>query len=276
MYLMTKPYCLFFLPAIFIFFSCRQKPPASNERFVSRKPHRMNPPAPIEDSVAYYPSDSVSYPARILSGYNSFHGGEVALDWGKYHWKGLFKSSGGYYIASTNLVIKKAHDDMLDNEGQATGVAVKKSVKDSALLLFSGITGITNRPVEQINIKSTELLPGQSTMFTNNNIIYTLYAKGNRKYDIATKDYVITNYRLFIKAVINGKLFDQMLASAPRFDDALTQILFVGDIDGDGLPDLILDTTNDYNVEQPTLYLSKPATNGNLLKVMGLHIVTGC
>lgn len=188
----------------------------------------------------------------------------------------MFKSAGGHYIASTSLVIKKAHDDMFDNEGQATGVEITKSVKDSALLLFSGITGITNRPVEQINVKATELFPGRSTRFTNGNITYTLYATGNRKYDIVAKDYVITNYRLFIKAVINGKLFDQMLASAPSFDDALTQILFVGDIDGDKVPDLILDTTTDYNVEQPTLYLSKPATNGNLLKVMGLHIVTGC
>ncbi|UOE51554.1 hypothetical protein MTO98_10735 [Mucilaginibacter sp. SMC90] len=236
----------------------------------------MTPPAPTEDSVAYYPSDSVSYPARVLSGYDLFHGGEVALDWGKYHWKGLFKSAGGYYVASTSLVIKKAHDDLFDNEGQTTGVEITKSVKDSTLLLFSGITGITNRPVEQIDVKVTELFPGRSTRFTNNNITYTLYATGNRKYDIVAKDYVVTNYRLFIKAVINGKLFDQMLASAPSFDDAQTQILFVGDIDGDKVPDLILDTTPEYNVKQPTLYLSKPATNGNLLKVMGLHIVTGC
>ncbi|MFC0517467.1 hypothetical protein ACFFGT_24865 [Mucilaginibacter angelicae] len=261
---------------MFICFSCGQKTPPANKPPVPRKTHSVNQVASSEGSVAYYPSDSVSYPARILSGYGLFHGGEVALDWGKYHWKGLFKSAGGYYVASTSLIINRAHDDMLDDKGQATGVEVRKSVKDSVLILFSGITGITNRPVEQINVKVTELLPGQYARFTNNNIAYTLYATGNRKYDIATKDYVITNYRLFIKAVINGKKIDQLLASAPRFDDALTQILFVGDIDGDEVPDLILDTTNDYNVEQPTLYLSKPATNGNLLKIMGLHVITGC
>lgn len=273
---MIKPYYIFFLPAMFLLFSCNQNTSKANKRFVSRKIHPVNPISPIQDSVAYYPSDSVSYPARILSGYDSFHGGEVDLDWGKYHWKGLFKSADGYYVANTGLIIKKAHDDMFDDKGQTTGVEVNKSVKDSVLILFSGITDIINRPVEQINVKATELLPGQSTRFKNNNITYTLYATGSRKYDIATKDYVITNYRLFIKTVINGRLFDQMLASGPRFDDALTQILFVGDIDGDKVPDLILDTTDNYNVEQPTLYLSRSATNGNLLTVMGLHVITGC
>ena len=66
------------------------------------------------------------------------------------------------------------------------------------------------------------------------------------------------------------------MVSIPNFDDALTSLLFVGDIDGDDIPDLIIDTTSDYNAEVPTLYLSRPAKSGDLLKVMGMHGSTGC
>lgn len=271
---MIKPYYFILFGALFTL-ACKQNVPLKNKVV----PKKTLPVLHVSQSgklASYYPSDSLKYPARVLSGYDSFHGGEVALDWGKYHWKGLFKSAAGYYIAGTKLLIKKAYDEMVDNEGQATGVEVNRSVKDSAILLFSGIENIADHQVKQIKIIKSELLPNERFFFTYNDIVYTLYATGERKYDLSAKDYVVTNYSLHIKAVIAGNSFDQMLVSTPSFEDALTQILFVGDIDGDNVPDLILDTTNNYNVEQPTLYLSRPATSGNLLKVMGLQVITGC
>ncbi len=53
-------------------------------------------------------------------------------------------------------------------------------------------------------------------------------------------------------------------------------VLFAGDLDGDGFPDLIIDTINHYNGSRPTLYLSKPARGNDLLKIMGWHVSVGC
>jgi len=109
---------------------------------------------------------------------------------------------------------------------------------------------------------------------TYNGIVYTLYATGNRKK--VHNDYIITSYQLFLKATINGAGRLQLLASAQRLDDAMITVLFAGDIDGDTVPDLIINTSWHYNAEAPTLYLSKPADKTRLLKIMGMHIVVGC
>jgi hypothetical protein len=88
--------------------------------------------------------------------------------------------------------------------------------------------------------------------------------------------YLVSNYRLFIKATINGTERNQMLVSSRAFDDAMIEILFAGDIDGDNIPDLIINTSYHYNAIVPTLYLSKPAGDKEILKVMGWHVSVGC
>jgi hypothetical protein len=120
-------------------------------------------------------------------------------------------------------------------------------------------------------------MPGEQVQFTCHDVAYTLYATGKQASESPkSKAYVVSNYKLFLKAVINGKNYNQLLVAISDFDDAMTTIQFAGDIDGDYRPDFIIDTTNDYNAEVPTLYLSKPASKGNLLKIVGMHTSVGC
>jgi len=42
-------------------------------------------------------------------------------------------------------------------------------------------------------------------------------------------------------------------------DDAMPHLVFAGDLDRDGRLDLLFDTTDHYNLQQPTLFLSSPA-----------------
>ena len=56
----------------------------------------------------------------------------------------------------------------------------------------------------------------------------------------------------------------------------MTSIIFSGDIDGDGLLDLVIDLSNHYNVSNPALFLSKPATSDNAVKLVGQHLRVGC
>ncbi len=71
-----------------------------------------------------------------------------------------------------------------------------------------------------------------------------------------------------------GQFYGEEVAREIR--NATIYIMFAGDIDGDTIPDLIIDTSWHYNAEVPTLYLSKPAEKNQLLKVMGMHVTTGC
>ncbi len=84
------------------------------------------------------------------------------------------------------------------------------------------------------------------------------------------------NYKLYLTANINGKETTQLLIAQPNFDDNMIEIIFAGDIDGDNLMDFIIDTSRHYNMFSPTLYLSKPAGKGQIVKPVGSHVIVGC
>jgi hypothetical protein len=86
----------------------------------------------------------------------------------------------------------------------------------------------------------------------------------------------IWNYKLYLTASRNGQSIIELLVAQPNFDDQMIKILFAGDIDGDGFLDLIIDTSRHYNSTIPTLYLSKPAAGGHLVKPVGQHETVGC
>ncbi|GAB2509106.1 hypothetical protein [Lysobacter humi (ex Lee et al. 2017)] len=59
-------------------------------------------------------------------------------------------------------------------------------------------------------------------------------------------------------------------------DEAGPVLLQVGDFDRDGRPDLILDTTDHYNVSRPTLFLSGGTRDGELVRRVAGYESVGC
>jgi hypothetical protein len=229
---------------------------------------------PRVDSVyKSYPADSTVFPVHILYT-GSFHAEEVDSADALRNWYGVFKSKEGYYLDSTRLITTRVEDMLGDEEGQKTGWSVKTSISDTCVLLMAGVEGLAKRIITPVTIAKPEMLPGTSTTFKYNGTAYTLSATANPGPN--DDDYAATSYRLIINATINGVQKEQLLVAHPAFGDATTIVLFAGDIDGDGIPDLIIDTINHYNGSRPTLYLSKPASGKQLLKVMGWHESVGC
>lgn len=60
------------------------------------------------------------------------------------------------------------------------------------------------------------------------------------------------------------------------FDDAAVMVTFAGDLDHDGQVDLIIDTTEHYNMNRPTLFLSGAAQAGQLVGEVAHQTLTGC
>jgi hypothetical protein len=222
------------------------------------------------------PADTI-YPAKILTSGGVFHEDEVDPKSASYDWKGIFKTGSNYYITDTKIKLSRDYDAVLDEEGQKTGWVITPNIKDSSVLLISGLDYLTTQAIKRIPISNQRLLPGQSEQFILNGITYTLFATGKRTPERPnSKDEIISNYKLFLKVSIDGIEYNQTLVSVSQFDEAMTTILLVADIDGDSKPDFIIDTSSDYNAEVPTLYLSKPAKKGHLLEVVGMHTSVGC
>ena len=51
-----------------------------------------------------------------------------------------------------------------------------------------------------------------------------------------------------------------------RFKDSIYVMLWAGDLDRDGVPDLLLDLSNHYNISRYALYLSSMAGRDKLYK----------
>ena len=60
------------------------------------------------------------------------------------------------------------------------------------------------------------------------------------------------------------------------FDDAVATVTFAGDLDHDGRVDLVIDTSDHYNLSRPTLFLSGAAAPGLLVGRVAQQQLTGC
>lgn len=232
------------------------------------------------DTVSYYtdefPSDS-GYINKILTT-GSFHCNEVWAGVYKEKWFGLFHSHAGYYLSETSLDITRVHDMIKEETGiEKTAWSIKTVNKDTSILLVEGLGFLKPRMVQQITLPQNVINPGDTIFFSFSGIDYMLHAIGERKTRQSNYDYHgVYNYKLFLTTTRNGKEISEQLVSCGRFEDEMINIIFSGDIDGDGFLDLIIDISNHYNVKCPTLYLSIPSDNGQILKVVGAHKSFGC
>lgn len=222
----------------------------------------------IERDPLLIPAEDEEYIAKVLMT-GTFHAGEVWENVEKENWFGLFCNN-VCALSKTGLVTKRVNDGIIDEEGQKTGWEITTSKAGNSLLLIAGLDFLTEREVPSIELPATEIFPGDTVEFDYLNTHYTLFATGvKRRSDVL-------NYKLYLIGDKNGKMITQLLVAQPAYDDEMTDIIFAGDIDGDQFLDLIIDTSGHYNATMPTLYLSRPAENSQLLRIAGQHISVGC
>lgn len=228
-----------------------------------------------------YPKNK-DLPLSVLST-GVFHGDETSPEMINKGWFGIFQDRGRYYIAPTTLSIQKAFDVVLDetvdehNSSNWTGWEVKTSHIDTSLVLISSSPRLSSHEIKTIPLDKDFIDLSEKKTFTYNGSSYTLYSTGDLKPSEYNKDeMIISNYKLYLKGYKEGKEINQLLASTSTFDDTMFRVFLIGDIDNDGFPDLVLNTSYHYNLYRPTVYLSSFADKDQLVKVVGLHSSVGC
>lgn len=148
---------------------------------------------------------------------------------------------------------------------------VKSDSKHNGLILFRGVRRVDDGVNFHPNTVST-VRPGQKYSFSFEGQKYSLRAEGipesiankdNELEEEGYKDYA--NYKLYLSS--GDK--EQLLMYMPNFNETFIEIQFVGDLDGDGKPDFIFETSNQYEYNESTLYLSSFAKDGELVKCVG-------
>jgi hypothetical protein len=210
-----------------------------------------------------------------------YHGKEVTAKSGE-KWWGVFQVEEGQELRPVILDIKSVHDGIVDGDKKEdTGklVSTKEKGRGICLFLVKGLKNATPGPITSFFSGEFRLCPSKYRIefSTKGEELLTLEVAGTVEDQyIKGEDYSIT--------VRFGKPTELYRESSPhfvfesktKFNDAVPALLWAGDLDRDGKPDLLLNETYHYNVSLPTLLLSGGAEKGKLLERVAQISSCGC
>ncbi len=207
----------------------------------------------------------------------TFHGDEVEERVETLPWVGLFiNDEGNFVLTKIKIIATRVVDGLLDDEenGEKTGWEISTESGQSPTILISG-GDLTEGIVEDVEVPAT-VYPGDSARFEFKGTHYLLYATGSRQMDSLAGVNFVSDYNLNVVRTVRGESRHSVLVSHASFDDAMTSILWSGDLDGDGYLDFLIDMSRHYNQRLPTLFLSKPSADNEVVVPVAEHSSVGC
>jgi len=186
-------------------------------------------------------------------------------------WMGLFIKDGKARIENIELIINSVTDPILDDEDEKTARKID-SEPQGANFIINGLSA-GNVPLIDKNIGS--IFPEKDHSFEYYGREYALKATAKNIGEDGDFNELL-DYQLLLTTVVNAEERTQVLAATYQFDDAEMSILFIGDLDRDGWPDLIMNTSPKYSYSTITLFLSGVSEGKDLVKPVASFRATGC
>jgi hypothetical protein len=205
-----------------------------------------------------------------------FHGEEVSAKSGQ-HWLALFQNGESGMLTEQALKVSPVKDELVDEGSANTGVSVSVARTPAPLFMVKGIPGLVPGKVRCVNITPlSELRKRRKLLLRFNNRTYQISLQIRTRTDPQTKD-PLESYKLSLS---DGKL-TQTIADVRDCNlipgpDCPPTILWAGDLDHDGRLDLLVNIANDYNASAPTLFLSRRAGHGKLVRRAADFTTSGC
>lgn len=231
---------------------------------------------------------SLSLPPLILAAAvalqppGQFHGDEPVARDGE-PWLALRASGDAASLTPTRIRVQAVEDPIMDEPGQATGRRVSSALEpDPDAEGAQVVTYLRGK-----GLAAGVVTPARIQEDGASGLPDYRFEHAGQAYRIGTKCGPQPEQQALACAVLliapDGA--EQVLMRAPGQreegrvmlgDDASPKLLFAGDLDRDGRPDLIFDVTDHYNVSRPTLFLSSRARDGELLHAASTYESVGC
>ena len=193
----------------------------------------------------------------------TFHQGEAEFLSGG-GWIGLIPSRDGFAWAKFRIKTEKVNDPIGKDPPEvkrATQITLETPSADEPLFLLRGLSQLVSKPVHTCFDRSEN-----GSFLEQNPILLTCEATA---YSIQ-----VTNQRL-VQLKQAGKT--QTLFRWPQaLSEEHAELIWAGDLDGDGKLDLLLDHSSHYNATGLTLYLSTWAGPGQLVGRAATFKTVGC
>ncbi|WP_018478208.1 hypothetical protein [Pontibacter roseus] len=196
-----------------------------------------------------------------------FHKHEVWQGAEHKQWMGLVYQDSTFQLLPAAVTVSPFFDPVLDSKAAKTmsGREVGGAIPGT-LFFLTGMPQLKAGSIDTVGFSSSVVLPNTSLHLRFRDKTYTLEAKGDSVQEESSESYSLKNYSWRISGTRNGRKISQELASDTDFESAIYVLLWAGDLDRDGIPDLLADLSNHYNASEVTLFLSSKADKGKLYK----------
>ena len=198
-------------------------------------------------------------PQLLLPG--PFHGDEVPLN-ADGTWWAICGVPGRRELKQVNVAVRLVNDVVLDAGAERTGAEATVRDCENFLALFRNVPGLKARVLTEGT--ATPVRKGVSTLrFGKTDLEVRRVPDGER------------GFRLELSTDGRTQTLFSSEAGLPHGSEPW-KVSWIGDLDGDGRADLLLDATEDENVGQTFLFLSGSAEPGSLLKRVAMFRGVGC
>ena len=190
-------------------------------------------------------------------GRGEFHGSEVSAEDGEI-WLGLFVHGREQWLAPVELRVMPVFDGIMDDPGQTTCRRVYCDCGEPLLFLRSSGPVFIQGPLAPLVAKPLQMYPGDSIGFHSG------------------QGFAAKEEGLYL---VRGTASQLLAVPYPRNDNEgrRLQIAWAGDLDGDGMMDVILNHRFHYNVYiNYRVFLSSLAKPGDLVREAASFIAVGC
>jgi hypothetical protein len=199
-----------------------------------------------------------------------FHGSDVSLSQ-PLHWLGVYCKKQECSARPTWIKAARTHDEVVDEDSKAstgTTISLAGSGSESPLFLVRGV-GFTTRVIPTYFFGEQALQAGDRFSIGPASAGLTLRVDAKKTAEAALPK----GSRL----ILARGSHEQSLFSLPKGgNDPYITVLWVGDLDGDGKPDFLLNTSWHYNISHKVLWLSSQAKPGEIVGLAAFFETTGC
>ena len=215
-----------------------------------------------------YRKESTGYPIKVEN-----------KDWYEFY---KDEKTGDWKIEKAKLQITYGRDECVGED-----VMIIKSSHETAIMFFTSFEGMSMNPVTILEDKS--IFPERNLSFDFHGKDYRLSPMGIFKDDdgniipisvanVTSEENLssmqIDNYTLTFSAPRN---ISYTIASIPQMISVTPQVIWAGDMNGDGLPDLVLNLSDFYEALHIFLFLSDDTDlEKPLKKAADLNVVNDC
>ena len=216
-------------------------------------------PAFAQQSVKRPATKPVPRPRLDLIQLGTFHQGEAEFESGG-GWIGLVPSRDGFAWTRLRIVAEKLHEPISDGKC-VNKITLEEATEAEPLFLLRGLPQLATKPVHTCFDRSEN-----GSFLEQNPILLTCDAKA---YSVGVVNSTLLQFK-------HGGKTQTLFQWPGGLSDQRGELVWAGDLDGDGRLDLVIDHSSRSNTSDLTLYLSTWALPGQMVGKAAHFAVVGC